>query len=68
MDVNTQKTRDTLKAVPPNPGSPEAVDAGCLCHVGVNHSGRGVTTHNGEALFLMEETCPLHGEKQEVTP
>ncbi len=42
----------------PNPGSEEAVKAGCRCPVIDNHYGKG--TPYG---FWMSEDCPLHGYK-----
>ncbi len=42
----------------PNPGSPEAMEAGCLCPVIDNHYGRGFLP----GQFVMVEGCPLHDE------
>lgn len=43
-----------------NPGSPEAVDAGCECPVMDNRHGRGVPFPSGP-VFWMNQLCPLHG-------
>ena len=47
---------------PPNPGSPEAVEAGCLCPTMDNHNGKGfqMGEENG-VMFWMVRSCPLHG-------
>ena len=49
----------------PNPGSDEAVAAGCTCPVMDNARGRGIpiTTDEGgiEIAFWMSGDCPLHG-------
>mgnify|MGYP001620046777 CR=1 FL=1 len=42
----------------PNPGSPEAIKAGCLCPVVDNAHGKGWM---GSGEFWMSEDCPLHG-------
>lgn len=47
----------------PNPGSDAAIKMGCTCPVLDNAHGRGIM---GEERFgfLMDEYCPLHGEKE----
>lgn len=48
---------------PPNPGSDEAVSAGCTCPVLDNNHGAGIyTTENGVTAFVFDTGCPLHGE------
>lgn len=51
-------------ADPPNPGSREALDAGCRCPVLDNGHGRGymggVTDEQGRTVFVYAEGCPLH--------
>ncbi len=51
----------------PNPGSPAAVKAGCTCPVMDNGHGRGymggARDKDGNVMFVMNSTCPLHGEK-----
>jgi hypothetical protein len=42
----------------PNPGSKEAVEAGCQCPVIDNHYGRGHHGIEGEFIYNLE--CPLH--------
>lgn len=47
----------------PNPGSDEAIDAGCTCPVIDNGHGRGWM---GMAnVFAYNESCPLHGSKDD---
>jgi len=43
----------------PNPGSPEAVEAGCACPRMDNHHGKGRPTLEG-FIFFVSELCPLH--------
>jgi hypothetical protein len=47
----------------PNPGSPEAVQQGCLCPVMDNHNGAGfmMGEENG-LMFWRVRGCPLHGK------
>lgn len=49
----------------PNPGSNEAIDAGCTCAVIDNCRGRGCgyTDKHGKPLFWITEGCPLHAPK-----
>lgn len=47
-----------------NPGSPEAVKAGCRCPVIDNHYGKGVP-YGDSVEYWMTEECPLHGFKSE---
>lgn len=42
-----------------NPGSPEAIDAGCTCPRMDNANGRGIPTRYG-TLFYYASNCPLH--------
>jgi hypothetical protein len=44
----------------PNPGSEEAVAAGCTCPVIDNHYGRGARGVAGE--FYFDLSCPVHRE------
>ena len=46
----------------PNPGSPEAVEAGCLCPVIDNHYGAGMPYPSGPAFWINSE-CPLHNKR-----
>jgi len=50
----------------PNPGSPEAAQAGCTCPVIDNHHGAGVPTSHGP-LFWMTADCPIHGYHEHET-
>ena len=47
----------------PNPGSPEAVSAGCTCPVMDNAHGKGFM-FCGQLAFYMAGDCPLHGDKK----
>jgi len=51
----------------PNPGSDEAVAAGCTCPVLDNGHGKGsgFRTIEGEPSFWIAIGCPLHGAKKE---
>lgn len=49
-----------LKPVPP-PGSPAAIDAGCLCPVLDNGHGRGYMPGPTGPLYVYNEECPVHG-------
>jgi hypothetical protein len=44
-----------------NPGSAEAVKAGCTCDVSENRNGRGVLCDSGIRVFRSDDDCPLHG-------
>lgn len=46
----------------PNPGSPEAVAAGCVCPVIDNHHGAGYHGHAG--MFMVRVQCALHGDTE----
>jgi hypothetical protein len=56
-----------VKAKQPNPGSDEALKAGCSCPVLDNGHGNGCgrKDKDGTPLFWITETCPLHGGKNE---
>lgn len=47
----------------PNPGTKEAVEAGCKCPVIDNHYGRGYCGVAGEFVYNMD--CPIHAMKAE---
>jgi hypothetical protein len=51
----------------PNPGSDEAVAAGCTCPVMDNARGRGIpiATDEGELqiAYWINGNCPIHGNK-----
>jgi hypothetical protein len=42
-----------------NPGSPEAVKAGCTCPIAENNHGRGA--QGNPDCFWFNDECPLHG-------
>jgi hypothetical protein len=47
----------------PNPGSPEALVAGCTCPVLDNEHGVGAyVDEHGVPQFWINEECPIHGE------
>lgn len=48
----------------PNPGSDEAVKAGCTCPVMDNRRGAGIPSADGPVFWLSYD-CPLHGAKPE---
>ena len=45
----------------PTPGSPEAVEIGCLCAVLDNAHGKGTyQDEDGRPQFWITEGCPVH--------
>lgn len=45
-----------------NPGSPEAVEKGCLCPQDDNRGGLGYSCNDmGRSTFWINIRCPLHG-------
>lgn len=47
----------------PNPGSPEATNASCICPRMDNGNGKGsgyTDPETGEPLFYITQGCPLH--------
>jgi hypothetical protein len=52
-----------------NPGSDEAIKAGCKCPVLDNNHGRGcgAKDENGDPLFWMNGACKIHGGKDGKT-
>ena len=49
-----------------NPGSPEAGAKGCKCPVIDNHYGKGI--RDDGKMFVIWESCPLHGIDREINP
>ena len=50
-----------------NPGSEEAIAAGCKCPVMENNHGRGYwLSKEGRPEFVMAGNCPLHGLPKEI--
>ena len=49
----------------PNPGSPEAQEAGCVCPTMDNHQGKGFMQGDKGPMFWIAGGCPLHGVKKE---
>ena len=44
----------------PNPGSREAVAAGCICNPRDNRYGRGDMEYGPPPMFVVTIHCPLH--------
>lgn len=55
----------------PNPGSEEAIKAGCTCPVMDNNRGKGIPIPGKdgkiETAFWMSGDCPIHGFKDKTT-
>lgn len=50
-----------LKNISPNPGTDEAIAAGCTCPVLDNRHGKGYYgIGGGDGVFCYSEGCPLH--------
>ena len=47
----------------PDPGSDEAIKAGCTCPVMDNRHGKGYRVVGGVRMFVMNDDCPVHGGK-----
>jgi hypothetical protein len=45
-----------------NPGSPQAVQAGCNCPVTDNHHGEGYLGKPG--VFTINKSCPIPGSRE----
>ena len=45
-----------------NPGSPEAIEAGCRCPVLDNGHGRGYLGDGERFGWWMSSDCPIHGK------
>lgn len=57
---------------PPNPGSKEAIEAGCICPVMDNHHGAGIPMVDPDTkairhAYWVNATCSIHGEKSRVS-
>ena len=52
-------TSNTAKNPKPNPGSDEAIKAGCTCPVLDNGRGRGSSF--GDGAYWINANCPLYG-------
>jgi len=50
----------------PNPGSPEAVQQGCMCPVMDNHNGEGRPSDGYDKSFWINYACPIHGGKRDL--
>ena len=51
---------DRVQVGTPPPGSPEAIELGCLCAVIDNNYGRGFVIH-GYKHWVYNQECPIHG-------
>jgi len=51
---------DNLKEPTPNPGTNEAIRAGCTCPVLDNYYGKGIPMVDGKIVFWYTEGCPIH--------
>ncbi len=52
-----------MVSVIPFPGSPGAIQAGCVCSVGENQQGKGVPSNIAGPyglVFSINDECPLH--------
>ena len=50
-----------------NPGSKEAVEAGCLCPIIDNNKGIGAYMRaDGQPVWWYNGDCPIHGEAKDV--
>ncbi len=51
----------------PKPGSKEATEQGCTCPVIDNGHGKGymggVKDKDGNVMFVINASCPVHGEE-----
>lgn len=58
--------QDNFPYKPPNPGSDEAIEKGCLCPVIDNAGGAGIpgTENTNNPNFWINELCPLHNPLQ----
>lgn len=45
----------------PPPGSPEALERGCVCSPNQNRNGAGVRGPDGAMMFFALYWCPVHG-------
>lgn len=48
-----------------NPGSDEAIKAGCTCPVldNAHGAGTGYKDSNGDPLYWIEQACPIHSKE-----
>ena len=50
----------------PNPGSDEAIEAGCICPILDNEHGWGYSgIGGGEGVFCYVAGCPVHGKEDD---
>lgn len=52
------------------PGHPQSVADGCQCPTLVNGHGAGCgySDANGHPLYVVDQTCPLHGNAPQPAP
>lgn len=53
--------------VPPPPGSSVAQNLGCTCPNDINAAVAEAVEH-GEASWVVDDTCPVHGMNQGIPP
>lgn len=51
----------TFRKATSNPGTQEAIDAGCRCPVIDNSYGKGYLMQEG--IFVFSGDCPIHGQE-----
>jgi hypothetical protein len=49
------------RPVYPPPGTAEAIARGCRCAPAIKPDGSPVVDDNGEQLYSIEQSCPVHG-------
>lgn len=47
-----------------DPGSSEAITAGCTCDPRANNHGQGHVDNAGVRVYTPDENCPIHGIEQ----
>ena len=56
------------KKIKPNPGTQEAIDAGCTCPVMDNGRGWGFCgMGGGKGIYCYSEGCPIHWPKEQTS-
>jgi len=64
-EANAYNNKD--EQIKPNPGSDEAIKAGCICDASDNNHGKGITIKirkKVEVCFWLSADCPLHYKKE----
>jgi len=58
----------TFPSKVPNPGSQEAINAGCICAIYDNYHGEGFYYGGTEKCFWITQGCPVHDPDALVLP